>query len=226
MKGISYLTFFNCWMEQHPMKCTVFFIMEKYCLAMSISIDGCSGHSRNLAFNRLYAKSKMRSCVKLCKPVVRNVKLTTWHHILLKWTYWLLNMLLWLSPCWGWILKRIQPDSVLSLPQSLEVPSVTSNDFLIHELVKQQWGFWGLVSYCLVLYSTSNRLQIWLLLACLNMFIYNTRIHNFMWDWNWRDIIIIILIEKLKLNIWKEDFNNQDVSDVSVWQGSGICNMG
>jgi len=57
------------------------------------------------------------------------------------------------------------------------------------------------------------------------MFIFNTRIYNFMWDWNWRDILIV-LIEKLKWNIWKEDLNNQDVSDVSVWQGSGVCNMG
>jgi hypothetical protein len=45
-----------------------------------------------------------------------------------------------------------------------------------------------------------------------------------MWDWNWRDILIF-LIEKLKLNIWKEDFNNEYVADVSVWQGSGVCNM-
>ena len=125
----------------------------------------------------------------------------------------------------GWILKRVQPGSVVSLPQSLEVPSVTFSHFLIHELVKQQWGFWGLVSCCLILYSTSIRLQVWLLLACLNMFIYNTRIYNFMWDWNWRDILIV-LIEKLKLNIWKEDFNDEYVADVSVWQGSGVCNMG
>jgi hypothetical protein len=51
--------------------------MGKYSLAMSISIEECSGHSRNLAFNRPYAKRKMRSHVKLCKSVVWNVKLTT-----------------------------------------------------------------------------------------------------------------------------------------------------
>jgi len=28
------------------------------------------------------------------------------------------------------------------------------------------------------------------------------------------------------LNIWKEDFNDEYVADVSVWQGSGVCNMG
>jgi len=59
------------------MKCTVIFLMGKYSLAVSISIDGCFGHSRNLAFNRPYAKSKMKNHVKLSKSIVWNVKVTT-----------------------------------------------------------------------------------------------------------------------------------------------------